>query len=313
LLGKKGSWEERLNFYKNWDPSQAGEDIPPFISLSCPEELYQAVVRTYGEKQAFQILFDSNFPAPTYVRVNTLKTTREKLLALWKDFAVKESPEAPNAILFEKKTNFFSLPEFKSGYFEVQDAASQLVGELVDPKPGDHVMDFCSGSGGKTLAFAPKMEGKGQIYLHDIRKGILIEAKKRLARAGVQNAQILQALDESKMKKLKKKMDWVLVDAPCTGTGTYRRNPCMKYHYSSQMLERLTGQQRVIFERALSFLKPGGSIVYATCSLLKEENENQVEHFIKTYNLKLKGSPFKSIPALNSKDGLFGAVLKYED
>ena len=105
-------------------------------------------------------------------------------------------------------------------------------------------------------------------------------------------------------------MDWILVDAPCSGTGTLRRNPDMKWKFNAEMLTRLIGQQRMIFEKALSFLKPDGHIVYATCSLLKEENQNQVDHFLSTYSLMMEGSPFQTLPTLGGMDGFFGVVLK---
>ena len=138
-----------------------------------------------------------------------------------------------------------------------------------------------------------RCKGKGQIYLHDIRSFALQEARKRLKRAGIQNYQILEP-DSSHLSKLKKKMDWVLVDAPCSGTGTLRRNPDMKWKFNEEMLTRLKGQQRMIFEKALSFLKGEGRIVYATCSLLREENQDQVDHFLSTYSLTIEGSPLQT-------------------
>lgn len=203
------------------------------------------------------------------------------------------------------------MPEFKKGLFEVQDEGSQLLAALVKAEPGQLVMDYCAGSGGKTLAFAPLMHNKGQIFLHDIRSYALIEARKRLKRAGIQNAQIVLAEDE-KLKKLKKKMDWVLVDAPCSGTGTMRRNPDMKWAFTEDTIPRLVGQQRTIFEKALSYLHPQGKIIYATCSLLKEENEEQVTHFLKTYSLKLVAPFFQTKPSKGEMDGFFGAIFEYQ-
>ena len=182
---------------------------------------------------------------------------------------------SPCGIEFHKRINFFELEEFKAGFFEVQDEGSQLMADLVDAAPGQSVLDYCAGSGGKTLAFAPKMQEKGQIFLHDIRPFALQEARKRLRRAVIQNAQIVLP-DHQNLKRLKKKMHWVLVDVPCTGTGTMRRNPDMKWNFTRETLERLMGQQRTIFEKALSFMRPDGRIVYATCSLLKESKSGSV-------------------------------------
>ena len=167
-------------------------------------------------------------------------------------------------------------------------------------------LGFLCGLRRKNVAFAPGMQGKGQIYLHDIRPKALAEARQRLKRAGIQNAQTVE--DEKKLKLLKKKMDWVLVDAPCSGTGTLRRNPDMKWRFSEEGLKKLVGQQRMIFEKALSFLGPKGHIVYATCSVLAEENEEQTAHFQKTYGLKLV-KEFKRLPTEGGMDGFYGAVF----
>ena len=150
---------------------------------------------------------------------------------------------------------------------------------------------------------------RGKSYLHDVRRRVLEDCRKRLRRAGIQNAQVVFE-DEAKLKKLKKSMHWVLVDAPCTGTGTMRRNPDMKWKFDEALLKRLVSQQRVIFEKALSYLKADGQIVYATCSILKEENEEQIRHFIKTYALELVKEPFQSIPTIDGMDGFFAAVLR---
>lgn len=305
------SWERRLRLLTHIDFNAITKDpsLPPHIAFSFPEVLYQLIKDSYGEEKAKEIALICNEQAPTTIRVNTLKTSRDILLDKWRGkFDISPCKVSQTGIVFNKKIALFSLPEFKEGLFEVQDEGSQLLSECLQVLPGDLVLDFCSGSGGKTLAFAPKMENKGQIYLHDIRPHILIEAKRRLKRAGIQNAQIIT--QDSTLLKLKKKMDWVLVDAPCSGTGTIRRNPDMKWNFTKEMLDRLQGQQRTIFEKALSFLKPDGKIVYATCSILKEENEDQVDHFMKAYSLEIVGSPFKILPTKNGMDGFFAVTFK---
>lgn len=307
------SWEKRLSLLPNfdWKIHQNNTDIPPHIRVSFPQELYQRLLEHYGPSQASELCIISNHPAPTTIRANLLKTSRDQLLQQWQDcYEVKPCLLSPSGIIFLKKINFFTLPEYKQGLFEVQDEGSQLLADLVHCQPGQLVLDFCAGSGGKTLAFAPSMQNKGQIFLHDIRRHALQEAKKRLKRAGIQNAQIILE-DEKKLKQLKKKMDWVLVDAPCSGTGTLRRNPDMKWKFNQEMLQRLVGQQRMLFEKALSYLKPEGRIVYATCSLLPQENEIQLNHLRKTYQLEIEGSIFQSLPSNNGMDGFFGVVLKY--
>lgn len=307
------TWEKRLSFlpHFDWKKYQDCPEIPANIRVSFPKALYDLLEASFGVERAAELCIISNHPAPTTVRINALKTSREKMLENWKEqYEILPCQWATHGITFLKKLNFFTLPEFQEGLFEVQDEGSQLLADLVQCQPGQLVMDFCAGSGGKTLAFAPSMKNTGQIFLHDVRAFALQEAKKRLRRAGIQNAQIIQA-EDIKLKKLKKSMDWVLVDAPCSGTGTLRRNPDMKWKFTPEMVQRLIGQQRKIFEKALSFMKPEGRIVYGTCSMLPQENEQQVAHFIKTYQLKLEGALFQTFPSMGGMDGFFGVVLKF--
>ncbi len=311
LSEQPASWEKRLEIFRriNLDDQKNNLSLPLHIRVSFPQSLFELFVKSYGEAQACELCSVSNQTAPTTVRANALKTNRDALLAQWSSlYEISPCQHAQHGITFQKKVHFLNLPEFQQGLFEIQDEGSQLIGDLMQVEPGQQVLDYCAGSAGKTLAFAPRMKGSGQIFVHDIRPHTLLEARRRLRRAGVQNAQVVQP-DDPKLKKLKKRMDWVLVDAPCSGTGTLRRNPDMKWNFTEETLARLVGQQRAIFEKALSFVKPGGHIAYATCSVLPEENEQQVEHFIKTYGLILKGKPFRSLPLPGGMDGFFGAVL----
>jgi 16S rRNA C967 or C1407 C5-methylase (RsmB/RsmF family) len=263
LVGADASWEERLHAFETADFVALGGDstIPIDARVSFPKELFELLAAAHGTERAIELCQISNYPAPTAIRVNSAKISRAELFDRWKErYDIELCQLSPHGIIFRKKINFFGLEEFKLGYFEVQDEGSQLLASLVQPSAGDLVMDYCAGSGGKTLAFAPSMHAKGQIFLHDIRENALQEARKRLKRAGIQNAQLLHSSDHAKLQKLKKKIDWVLVDAPCSGTGTLRRNPDMKWKLDSAAIERLVGVQRQIFERALSFLKPGGKI-----------------------------------------------------
>ncbi len=305
LCEKPVTWQKRIDTFEHLNKSQI-DLLPMHTQVSFPKELFDQIVASHGLEKAIEICKTSNNEAPLTIRINPLKTTREELLKKWEE--VTPCQFSPYGIQFQNRCNLFQLEEFRQGLFEMQDEGSQLLAGLIQAKPGDLVLDFCAGSGGKTLAFAPAMQNKGQIYLHDIRPHILLEAKKRLKRAGIQNAQIVLAKEE-RLKKLKKKMNWVLVDAPCTGSGTLRRNPDLKWKYSDEMLNRLTGQQRTIFEQALSFLHPQGKIVYATCSLLQAENQAQAEHFCRTYNLKIEGDIFTSLPTDKGMDGFYGVVL----
>lgn len=308
------SLEKKQELYQKWDLDALlrDESIPLSDRLSVPDFLFERLTMAYGEETAKEICLASNYPAPTTVRVNLTKISREELLARWQElYEVSPCLHSKAGIIFHKKLNFFTIPEFKQGFFEVQDEGSQLIAQLVQAQPGELVLDYCAGSGGKALAIAPLMHGFGQIFLHDLRKKALLEARKRLKRAGVQHAQLIYPDEEKKLRSMKKKFDWVLVDAPCSGTGTLRRNPDMKWKLSEEMIHRLVGQQRTIFERALSFLKPSGKIVYATCSILQEENQFQLDHFLKTYPLMLEEEPFHSLPKLGEMDGFFGATFRF--
>ncbi len=308
----KPSWEARYRAYHEFIPEKHLEShaIPLHIRLSFPKNYFQYLLASLGQERATAFCLASNTPAPTTVRVNSLKMCRDELLNKWNPlFQVSACPKAQHGITFHKKENFFAMPEFKMGLFEVQDEASQLVANLVEVKPGERVLDYCAGAGGKALAIATKMNNKGQLFLHDIRAHALAEAKKRLARAGVQNAQILHS-DAPHKSTLIETCDWVLVDAPCSGSGTLRRNPDMKWKFDETMVDRLVAEQRSIFAAALPFVKKGGKIAYATCSVLKIENENQAQYFETAFNLERQGDYFHSFPEKGGMDGFFGVVFK---
>lgn len=310
-----GDWTSRFKTYSTVDLKACQNDlsIPLHVRVSFPERLFELIKDTHGEDKAIELCLTSNTKAPTTVRANTLKISREDLLKRWQSiYPLTQCEFAPNGITFKDKINLFALPEFKQGYFEVQDEGSQILAGLVKAEPGQQVLDYCAGSGGKALAFAPMMQNKGQIFLHDVRKHALLECRQRLRRAGVQNAQQIAFDDETRLKKIKKKMDWVLVDAPCSGTGTLRRNPDMKWKFDEKALQRLVGLQRNIFEKALSFLKPNGRIIYGTCSLLKIENEEQIQHFLKTYPVEVEGKILQTLPVKGGMDGFYGVVFKFK-
>lgn len=311
LCTKPISWETRYQKFLqlSLDSLMENPEIPLHVRLSFPKELFTLIVESLGEDKARLFCYTSNSTAPVTIRVNLLKTSRENLLNLWENTLTATCGSFHTAITLPKRMNFFTLPEFKKGYFEVQDEASQRLADLVEAKPGQLVLDFCAGGGGKTLAIAPKMQGKGQLFYHDIRKHALLEAKKRLKRAGVQNAQVLFP-DSRQKKTLYEKFDWVLVDAPCSGTGTLRRNPDAKWRFNPQMLQKVLQEQRIIFEQALRFVKPGGHIVYTTCSVLQLENEEQTRYFKETFSLNTTSSSFSSLPlCTRDADGFYGQVF----
>ncbi len=302
---------ERFRLYKTLDFNRTLSDpsIPEPARLGVPETLFEELAADYGKPEARRLCRILNTQAPVTVRINPLKTTRDSLLSRWAEHGAAPCEQTPHGIRFPKRLPLFSFPEFKEGLFEVQDEGSQRVASLVAANPGETILDFCSGSGGKSLAFAPGMGGKGQIYLHDIRLHALQEAKKRFRRAGIQNAQFLPP-GHSQFSRLKNKCDWVLIDVPCSGSGTLRRNPDQKWNFDAPMLERLVQTQRQIAEAALPFVKPGGKLVYATCSILSKENQSQIAFFLNTYPLRLAHPLLSLLPEEGGADGFFAAVFQ---
>lgn len=306
------SLADRLKIFQemNWAQTLSRPSIPEALRLGFTEFLFEKLKKAYGLEKARKLAQVFLTPAPTTIRANRIKTTREELLVKWANvFLVAPSEKSPDGIVFSKREPLFSLPEFKEGLFEMQDEGSQLVAALVRAESGQHILDYCSGSGGKTLAFAPAMKGKGQIYLHDVRPTALLQAKQRLRRAGVQNAQFLSP-DHPKLPQLKGKMDWVLVDVPCSGSGTLRRHPEMKGKIDQPFLDRIKKEQQSIFEKALRYVRPGGRIVYATCSILPEENEEQTDFFEKRYDLIPEGPSLSILPEEGKMDGFFAKVFQ---
>lgn len=239
--------------------------------------MYEQFVKCFGPEEAFKICRTCLERPRLTIRANTLKTTRQELMTtLTKeyDYEVQPCKYSPNGIRFKKRPedSLFAHVEYKKGHFEIQDEASQLLAMRVDARPGQTVLDYCGGSGGKTLAFAPFMHNTGQIYVHDIRKSVLMQARQRFKRAGVQNYQI-QA-DKAKLRKrLKGRCDWILLDVPCSGSGVIRRNPDIKWKYQPERLQELIRIQELILQDSINFLRDDRSrIVYSTCSLFDEEN-----------------------------------------
>lgn len=303
------SWESRLALLESldWDLSNGKVPLEDHEKVSFPKELFDKLVASLGKEKALAFCKATNEPGPTTVRVNLLKTTREALFHGWKErYDVSLCKESDRGITFHEKINFTTLTEFQKGLFEIQDEASQLVSYMVGAKPGDSVLDFCAGAGGKTLGFADRLQKKGQIYLYDVREKSLASAKLRLKRAGIQNAQIVTTVKD--LARLKNRMHWIIIDVPCSGSGTWRRNPDQKWKFTEEMLQGLIKTQQEIMREALAYLHPQGSLVYATCSVFPEENEEQVALFLSTYGLKEQSS-FKSFPKPKGMDGFFASVL----
>lgn len=304
--------EEKIDWFIQHDPKMFCFDtsIPLHIRLSFPKLYIEALKSTLTEEQIITFCLESNEKAPTTIRINPIKTTREFLFnKLKENFDLIKCPISPYGIQIIGKANLFQTPEFKEGLFEMQDEASQLASLMVKASAKDAVLDFCCGAGGKTLGFAHLLSGQGQIYIHDVRESAINEAKKRLKRAGIQNYQILHK-NSSNWKSKRHKMDWILIDAPCSGSGTLRRNPDQKWKFNPEMIPELVLLQKNIFDEALQFLAPKGKIVYATCSIFKEENSDQITYFCQKYNLKVIGDTFSSLPKAGQMDGFFAATLE---
>ena len=226
-------------------------------------------------------------PAPLDVRVNTLNSKRDKALAqLQTEYPQAiATPYAPHGIRFPNKPALNQHPLFLDGTIEVQDEGSQLLVQLVGAKRGEIIVDFCAGAGGKTLAIGAQMANKGRIYAFDVSEKRLANLKPRMTRAGLTNIhpEKIHSETDPHIARLAGKADRVLVDAPCSGLGTLRRNPDLKYRQSPETLANLQAQQQSILHAAAELVRAGGRLVYATCSILPEENENQAEHFLQTH------------------------------
>ncbi len=256
--------------------------LPEKLRHNLPDWLATALREALGE-EFWPLVNALNEAAPLDLRVNVLKAKREEVQRALTEagFTVAPTPHSPWGLRVQGKPALHKLDVFTQGLVEVQDEGSQLLALLTDPKRGEMVVDFCAGAGGKTLALGAAMRSTGRLYAFDISGHRLDALKPRLARSGLSNvhpAQIAHERDE-RIKRLAGKIDRVLVDAPCSGLGTLRRNPDLKWRQSPKALEVLQARQAAILAGAARLLKPGGRLVYATCSLLACENEEIANAF----------------------------------
>ncbi|MBT8317344.1 MAG: methyltransferase domain-containing protein [Lutibacter sp.] len=252
---------------------------------SIPDWLDELAVKELGEKHWTKEIAALNVQASVILRANTLKTNKLSLRNKLSEEGINTEfiPGHPDALKLVERANVFVTQCFKDGLFEVQDASSQLVAEYLDVKPGMKVIDTCAGAGGKTLHLAALMENKGQLIATDIYESKLKKLKKRTRRAGVHNV-TTKPLDSSKvMKKMKGTADRVLIDAPCSGIGVLRRNPDSKWKLQPEFVDTIKKTQAEILENYSALVKTGGKLVYATCSILPSENENQVQLFLNNH------------------------------
>ena len=251
---------------------------------SIPDWMDALGVKELGEATWSKELEAQNKQAEVILRVNTLKTTKERLRAILMDLNIETytSKDYPDALILKERANVFMTDVFKQGYFEVQDASSQLVAYFLDVAPGMRVVDTCAGAGGKSLHLASLMENKGQLIAMDIYESKLKQLKLRAKRNGVHNIEF-RVIDSTKViKKLHEKADRVLIDAPCSGLGVMKRNPDSKWKLQPEFIDNIKKVQAEVLQNYSKIVKPGGKMVYATCSVLPSENEEQVKHFLGT-------------------------------
>jgi 16S rRNA (cytosine967-C5)-methyltransferase len=304
--------------------------LPVALRANLPQWLFDKLVARDGEAATLELADALNRPAPLDLRVNALKSKREDVIAeLAKaPIACDPTPYAPLGIRIFKKPALQNLPLFKDGVIEVQDEGSQLLAHILGAKRGEMVADFCAGAGGKTLAIGAMMRNTGRLYAFDVAEKRLAKLKPRLARSGLSNVHpvVIAHENDAKIKRLAGKIDRVLVDAPCSGLGTLRRNPDMKWRQTPESVAELNQKQQSILASASRLVKPGGRLVYATCSLLDEENEAVAADFLATHpdftlvpmpdimaeqKIALEcGDYLKLSPQIHQTDGFFAAVFE---
>lgn len=304
--------------------------LPPRQRANLPDWLYEKFVAQYGEEETQQLAAVLNTPAPLDLRVNSLKADRDKVIEELATAPIKAEPTpyAPLGLRVWKKPALQNLPLFKEGAIEVQDEGSQVLAQLLGARRGEMVVDFCAGAGGKTLAIGAIMRNTGRLYAFDVSEKRLAKLKPRMARSGLSNVHpvVIAHERDAKVKRLAGKIDRVLVDAPCSGMGTLRRNPDVKWRQQEGAIAEMTDKQASILDGASRLVKFGGRLVYATCSLLDEENDAIVQGFLASHpdfelvpvskvlaeqRIALEmGDTLKMLPHKHGTDGFFAAVLE---
>lgn len=279
------------------------ESIPDWMDQLCETEIGDA-----WEEEIAAL----NQQAPVVLRVNTLKISRKNLQTVFQKEGIETEilENYPDALLLTNRANIFKTDAFKKGYFEMQDASSQLVSRYLNIKPGMRVVDACAGAGGKSLHLASLMENKGQLIALDIYQGKLNDLKKRAKRNSVHNIDTRLIESTKTIKKLKNSADRVLIDAPCSGLGVLKRNPDSKWKLQPEFIEKIKKTQAEILDKYSHMLKVGGQLVYATCSILPSENEEQVQKFLTNHPEFKFISENKVSPAKTGYDGFYMALLE---
>lgn len=306
------------------------DDLPLEVRADFPDWLTERLVARLPEEEILTLARGMQQPAPLDLRVNTVLASRDEVLGILgrEGIAAEATPYSPVGVRLKEKPAINRSPLFLTGKIEVQDEGSQLLGYLVAPKRGEMIADFCAGAGGKTLLLGALMHSQGRIYAFDVSEKRLTQLKPRLKRSGLSNLhpQVIANENDLKIKRLAGKLDRVLVDAPCSGLGTLRRNPDLKWRQQPSDIEELTLKQAAILNAAARLVKAGGRLVYATCSILEEENEQIVEAFLTAHpEFQLieasavlaqqhiavdTGKYLKLAPHVHGTDGFFAAVME---
>ena len=293
-------------------------DAPAHVEGDYPEWLDPYLARVFGDERAAEgVALASR--APLDLRVNTLAGTREDALPELAHLNAEPTRWSPVGLRIRlaadaKSPAIHAEPAFLKGRIEIQDEGSQLAALLAGAKPGEQVIDLCAGAGGKTLALAAAMENRGQIYATDTDKRRLVAIHDRLARAGARNVQVRTPKSVgNELADLAGRADLVLIDAPCTGTGTWRRNPDAKWRIRPGALAERVKQQDAVLESAVALVKPGGRIAYITCSVLAEENGDRVRAFIGRHGDFSVEKPANVINALGERAYLFARAVLISD
>lgn len=284
------------------------------IKESIPDWLDDLAIKELGVETWTKEIAALNQQAPVVLRVNTLKTTKQNLQNILKESNIDTQTIAnyPDALKLTERANVFKTDAFKNGFFEVQDASSQLVATFFKVEPGMKIVDACAGAGGKTLHLASLLQNKGQIIAMDIYANKLKELKRRAKRASVHNIETKVIESSKTIKKLQNKADLVLLDAPCSGLGILKRNPDAKWKLQPEFITKIKQTQSEILQQYAKMVKPNGSLVYATCSILPSENEEQINKFLTTNS----GKNFtfvkekKILAHQTGFDGFYMALLK---
>jgi 16S rRNA (cytosine967-C5)-methyltransferase len=309
--------------------AKSTDNLPLAMQADLPDWLWERLTAQYGEEDALALARSMHLPAPLDLRVNTVKATREEVQEQFGKDRIEATPTpySPHGLRLISKITLNRQPMFMDGKIEVQDEGSQLLAQLVAPRRGEMIADFCAGAGGKSLALGALMRNTGRLYAFDVSEKRLGNLGQRLKRSGLSNlhSQVIANERDAKLKRLIGKFDRVLVDAPCSGLGTLRRNPDLKWRQTPQDIDELTVKQAAILDSASRLVKAGGRLVYATCSLLREENEAIVEAFLTAHpgfelanaaeilaqqQVALDTGPYlKLMPHRHGTDGFFAAAL----